>query len=176
VHEAVDLLWIFDVSPDPEVREGVSFLKSHDPLLSQRKINFACNMSEDILSHIAAPSISSFPATFNVFIMLDNEHVVSAIHALLSAFYAPYQEDRHEDSAYLDLAQVVRKLSQAPDAEDHAPYLKASVDILISAVEQGAASSALLESLARLTNNAATRDTELTKLLARVTSPDRSRG
>ena len=23
-----------------------------------------------------------------------------------SAFYAPYQEDRHEDSAYLDLAQV----------------------------------------------------------------------
>ena len=121
VHEAVDLLWIFDVSPDPQVREGVSFLKSHDPLLSQRKINFACNMSEDILSHIAAPSISSFPATFNVFIMLDNEHVVSAIHALLSAFYAPYQEDRHEDSAYLDLAQVVRKLSQAPTQKTMLP-------------------------------------------------------
>ena len=51
VHEAVDLLWIFDVSPDPQVREGVSFLKSHDPLLSQRKMNCACNMSEDMVPY-----------------------------------------------------------------------------------------------------------------------------
>ena len=168
--EAVDILWVFDISPDPEVRKGISSFQAHDPLLSQRKINFGCNMSEDIMEHIIAPLVSSFPATANVFIILDNERAVSAIHALLSAFYAPYQKGANIDSAYLGLAQVVRKLAQAPDAEDHYPYLKAALDVLISAVEQGATSPALLQSLAGLTSDTTAEDVTMIKLLAHVTN------
>jgi hypothetical protein len=168
--EAVDILWVFDISPDPEVRKGVSSFHAHDPLLSQRKVNFACNMSEDITYHILAPSISSFPATANVFIVLDNERALSAIYALLSAIYSPYQKGLRTDSVYLDLAQVVCRLAQAPDAHDHYPYLHAALDVLVSAVEQGATSPASLESLAGLASGAKMEDAKLTELLARVAS------
>ncbi len=166
--EALDISWIFDISPDPEVRKAVSSFQAHDPLLSWRKVNFVCNMSEDIMSHSLDPSVLSFPATANVFVILDDERAVSAIHALLSAFYAPYQEGALADSAYLDLAQVARKLTQAPNAADHYSYLKAALDVLISAVGQGAASPASLEPLAGLTSGTTAKDAKLTEILVRL--------
>ena len=166
---APEISWAFDISPDLEARRGTSSLQAHDPLLSQRKINFACNMSEDLMSHMLGPSVSCFPATANVFIILDNGRAVSAIHALLAAFGASYQEDALVDSAYLDLAQVARKLALSPNAERHFPYLNAALDILISAIAHGA-SVASLEPLVGLTSDTITDDVKLTELFARVDS------
>ena len=169
IPEATDISWVFEISPDPEVRRGISsFFHSYDSLLAQRKINFACNMSEDIMLHSLGPSISSFPKTANFFVILDDQRAVSAIHALLSAFWASYQEDSPRDSTYLDLAQVARKIAQAPNAEDHYPYLKAALNVLMSAVEQGAALPASLQPLAGLINDITTEDAKLTELLARL--------
>jgi hypothetical protein len=127
-------------------------------------------MSEDIMAHNLGPSLSAFPATAEVFVILDNERAVSAISALLSAFYAPYYEAVLKNSAYLDLAQVIRKLVQAPNAEDHYPYLKMALNVLIAAVEQDAASPASLEPLAGRASDTTTEDVELRKLLARLDS------
>ena len=169
IPEATDISWVFEISPDPEVRRGISsFFQSYDSLLMRRKINFSCNMSEDIMLHSLGPSISSFPKTANFFVVLDDQRAVSAIHALLSAFWAPYQESAPTDSTYLDLAQVARKIAQAPNAEEHYPYLKAALNVLISAVEQGAALPASLQPLAGLINHITTEDAKLTKLLARL--------
>ena len=72
--------------------------------------------------------------------------------------------------SYLDLAHVARELAQAPNAEDHYPYLKAALDVLISAVEQGAAPPASLEPLTGLASATTTGDTKLTRLIARLQS------
>jgi len=58
-------------------------------------------MAEDIMSHSLGPSISSFPVTANVFVILGDGRTVSAINALLSAFYLPYQEGAPAGPAYL---------------------------------------------------------------------------
>ena len=118
--------------------------------------------------HSLGPSISSFPTTANFFVVLDDQRAVSAIHALLSAFWAPYQESAPTDSTYLDLAQVARKIAQAPNAEEHYPYLKAALNVLISAVQQGVALPPSLQPLAGLINDIKTEDAKLTKLLARL--------
>jgi len=170
IPDPIDMSWVFDISPGPEVRKGISSFQAHDPLLSRRKINFACNMAEDIMSHSLGPSISSFPVTANVFVILGDGRTVSAINALLSAFYLPYQEGAPAGPAYLDLAHVARELARAPNAEDHYPYLKAALDVLISAVEQGAAPPASLEPLTGLASATTKGDTKLTKLIARLQS------
>ena len=100
------------------------------------------------MAHGLAPLESSFLAVAYVFVILDDERVVSAVHALLSALYAPYREDNSEDSAYVDLAHVARKLIQDPNVERNNSYLKTALHVFISAVEQGTASRASLEPLA----------------------------
>ena len=99
---------------------------------------------------------------------MDDGRVVSAIHALLSALYAPYREDTPEDSAYLDLAHVARKLIQDPNVERDNSYLKTALCVLISAAEQGTASRASLEPLAGLISDTNTEDRKLTELLTRL--------
>jgi len=89
--EALDMSWIFNVLPDPGVRKEIFSSPPHNSLMTQRKINFASN-SEDIMAHGLAPLVSSFPTTANVFVVLDDERVVSAVHALISALSAPYHE------------------------------------------------------------------------------------
>ena len=122
------------------------------------------------MAHGLAPLVSSFPTTANVFVVLDDERVVSAVHALISALCAPYQEGHLRVSVYLDLAQVARKLMQAPNAAPDASYLKMALGVLISAVEQGTAPPASLIPIAELIDDTITQDPKLTELLAQVDS------
>jgi hypothetical protein len=168
--EPLDMFWTFNVPRDPEARKEIYSSPTHNSFMTQRKINFVCNNSEDILAHSLAPLVSFFPATANFLVVLDHERVVSAVHALISALSAPYQEGRPEDTVYLDLARVTCKLMQAPNVVPDASYLEMAFGVLISAVEQGIVPPASLVPMAELINNTTTQDTKLTELLARLES------
>ena len=131
--------------------------------MTQRKINFASNMSEDIMAHGLAPLVSSFPTTANVFVILDDERVVSAVHALMAALYAPYRDGTLKGSVYLDLAHVTRKLTQAPNVAQDASYLKAALAVLISALDRGAASPASVGPIVGLISKTSTEDANLAR-------------
>ena len=166
--EAPDIYWIYNIPPDPAARKGIFAERAHNSHIMQRKVNFVCNMSEDTMAHGLVAVTSSFPAVANVFVILDEDRVVSAVHALLAALYAPYQEDTPGVSVYLDLAHVARRLVQAPNIERDNSYLKASLAVLISAVEHGGAPTASLEPLAGMASNAVPEDAKLTELLTRL--------
>ena len=168
--EAPDMFWTFNVPRDPEARKEIYSSPTHSSFMTQRKINFVCNNSEDTLAHGLAPLVSPFPTTANVLVVLDDERIVSAVHALISALCAPYQEGHLRVSVYLDLAQVARKLMQAPNAAPDASYLKMALGVLISAVEQGTAPPASLIPIAELIDDTITQDPKLTELLAQVDS------
>ena len=166
--DAPDIYWTYNIPPDPTVRKGIFASRAHNSHTMRRKVNFVCNMSEDTMAHGLVPVSSSFPAVANVFVILDEDRVVSAAHALLSVLYAPYQEDAPEFSVYLDLAYVARKLAQTPNIEGDNSYLKAALAVLLSAVERGAAPTASLEPLAGMASDTIPEDAKLTELLARL--------
>ena len=166
--EALDMSWTFDLSPDVRVHKEIFSSPAHNSLMTQRKINFASNMSEDIMAHDLAPLVSSFPTTAHVFVILDDERVVTAIHALIAALCAPYREGALRESVYLDLAQVTCKLMEASNVAQDAPYLKMALGVLISALDQGAVSPASVGPIVRLISKTATEDARVTELLARL--------
>ena len=169
VPEFPDIYWIYNIPPDPEARKGIFMSQSHNSLMMRRKVNFVANLAEDTLAHGLLPLTSSFPTIANAFVVLDDERVVSAAHALLSALYAPYQDDNTtKDSVYTDLAYVACKLAQAPNVEHGTSYLKAALSVLLSAVEQGTASPRSLEPLAGVANTPVSGDAKLTELLIRL--------
>jgi hypothetical protein len=164
--EDLDLTWTLDLLAD--VRESAETFSSlgHNSHVARRKINFSCNMSEVLMAHDLAPLISAFPATANVFVRLDDGHVISAAHALISALCAPYQDGTLRKSAYLDLAQVSRKLMDVSNAAQHASYLKMALSILVSATDQGAISVESIGPVIRLLDGVAVTDANLAKLTA----------
>ena len=166
--EALDMSWTFDLLLDLRAHKEIFSSPAHNSLMTQRKINFASNMSEDIMAHGLAPLVSSFPTTANVFVILDDERVVSAVHALIAALSAPYREGALRKSVYLDLAQVTRKLMESSNVAQDAPYLKMALGVLISAVDQGIVSSASVGLIAGSINKIPTEDAKLAELLARL--------
>jgi hypothetical protein len=165
---SLDMSWTFDMIPDLRAHKEIFSSPAHNSPMTQRKINFASNMSEDIMAHGLAPLVSAFPTTANVFIVLEDKRIVSAVHALISALCAPYREGALSESPYLDLAQVTRKLMEASNVEQDAPYLKMALGVLISAVDQGAVSPASVGSIVGLISKMTTEDMKLTELLARL--------
>ena len=168
VPEPPDIYWTFNIPSGSEARKGIFSSQGHNSLMMQRRTNFASTTSENIMTHNLAPLVSPFRTISYVFVVMDDGRVVSAIHVLLSALYAPYREDAPEDSAYLDLAHVARKLIQDPNVERDNSYLKTALRVLISAEEQGTASRASLEPLAGLISDTNTEDRKLTELLTRL--------
>lgn len=162
--DAHDAYWIYNIPPGDE-EKGIVISQGHNSLALQRRINFSAVTTENIMAHALVPLTSSFPTTANICVVLDNGVAVSAARALLSALYAPYQEDTPDDSVYLNLARTASILTQDPNVERDNSYLKAALRILISAVEQGAATSASLQPLAGLVANTITGDNILTDLL-----------
>jgi hypothetical protein len=166
--EPPDMFWSFYVPRDREMRKEIYSSPTHNSLMTQRKINFTCNNSEDILAHGLGPLVSSFPTTANILVVLDDERVISAAHALVSALCAPYLEGQLTDSAYLDLTQVACKLMRTPNAAPDVLYLKMAFGVLISALEQRIVPPASLGPMAEFISKANANDTELTGLLSRL--------
>jgi hypothetical protein len=162
-----DIYWIYSIPPGTATGKGVFGARSHNSRMMRRKINFACNMSEDTMVHGLLPVSSSFPALANVFVAIGEDRVISATHALLAALYAPYKDAAREDSAYADLAYVADKLAHAPDMNADNSYLKAALAVLISAVQRDAAPLASLQPFAGLTSDG--HDPELAELLTCLT-------
>jgi len=171
-----DIYWTYNIPPGHPDRKGIFSWVGHSPRLIQRKTNFTCGKSDDVMNHALFPFGASFPAIANTFVILDETRPVSATHALLAALVAPYQEDANTDSVYDDLAFVATELSRIPESEqdyisnpenDNSAYLKTALAILISAVEQG---SAPPSSLKRLTMSAKDnpQDHQLRELLTRA--------
>lgn len=165
IPEPPDIRWAYNIPPGADVGKGILI---HNSSVMQRRTNFTTIRSENTMRHALAPLLSSFPAVANVFVVLDNDKVVSATHALLAALYAPYQEDSPDESVYQDLARVACKVTLDPSLERNNPYLKAALGILISAVEQGRASPSALEPLEELTSDAIRQDSKLTGLIVRL--------
>ena len=166
--DSLDMSWVFNMPRDPEMRNDIFSSTSHNSLMTQRKINFASNMSEDIMAHDLAPLISSFPTTANVFVALSDGRVVSAVHALISALYAPYQDDPIKESVLPDLAHIAGKLMMASNVAQDAPFLRIALRVLISSVDQGIASPASVDLISRSMGDARTEDADLTELIARL--------
>ncbi len=166
--EALDMFWAFNIAPD--AREYTEFFSSpaHNSLMTQRKINFTSNMSEDIMTHGLAPLLTTFPTTANSFVMLDDGRAVSAVNALIAALCAPYREGALEESVYLDLATVTRKIMEASNVTQDAPYLKMALGVLISAVSQGAVSPRSIGPIVGSIGKMAARDAKLAELMLRL--------
>jgi hypothetical protein len=173
-----DIYWTYNIPPGHPDRKGIFSWVGHSPRLIQRKTNFTCGKSDDVMNHALFPFGTSLPAVANAFVILGESRPVSATHALLAALVAPYQRDANTDSVYDDLAFVPYELSRIPESgqdyisspeNDINAYLKTALAILISAVEQGAASSAPLK---RLTLSATDnpQDRQLRDLLTRAAS------
>jgi hypothetical protein len=173
-----DIYWTYNIPPGHPDRKGIFSWVGHSPRLIQRKTNFTCGKSDDVMNHALFPFGTSLPAVANAFVILGESRPVSATHALLAALVAPYQRDANTDSVYDDLAFVAYELSRIPESgqdyisspeNDINAYLKTALAILISAVEQGAASSAPLK---RLTLSATDnpQDRQLRDLLTRAAS------
>jgi hypothetical protein len=89
VPEAPNIFWTHDIPPGSEARKEIFNDQGQQSITIQYRANFAAAMSENNMVHSLAPLTSSFPAVANVFVVLDDEYVVSATHALLAALYAP---------------------------------------------------------------------------------------
>jgi hypothetical protein len=171
-----DIYWTYNIPPGHPDRKGIFSWVGHSPRLIQRKTNFTCGKSDDVMNHALFPFGASFPAIANAFVILDETRPVSATHALLAALVAPYQEDANTDSTYDDLVFVATELSQIPENEqdyisspenDHSAYLKTAIAILVSAVEQGAAPPSCLKRLI-MSVKGSPQDQQLRDLLARA--------
>jgi hypothetical protein len=134
----------------------------------RRRVNLTTIRSEATLLHALDPLLSSFPAVANVFVIMDDQRIVSAMRALIAALYAPYQEDTSSDSAYQDLAYVTHKIMLDPAAELNRPYLNAALGILGSAAKDGRVSPEALEPIRKLASSVAMQDPELGGSLARL--------
>jgi Domain of unknown function (DUF4062) len=163
--EALDMSWTFDVRPDAREYTEIFSSPAHNSPMTQRKINFASNMSEDIMAHDLEPLVSLFPVTANVFVILDDGRVISAVHALIAAFSAPYREGALGESVYLDLAAVANKLMQASNVTQDTPYLKMALGVLISAVGRGAVSAESIGPVIGMIGKVAVEDAKLTELI-----------
>ena len=171
-----DIYWTYNIPPGHPDRKGIFSWVGHSPRLIQRKTNFTCGKSDDVMNHALFPFGTSLPTLANVFVTLDESRPVSAAHALLAALVAPYQNDTNTDSVYDDLARVARELAQMPESEqdyisspenENSAYLKTALSILISAVEQGAAPPAPLKTLTTSAKDNP-QDHQLHALLARI--------
>ena len=164
-----DIYWTYNIPPGHPDRKGIFAWIGHSPRLVQRKTNFTCGKSDDVMSHGLLPFGASFPTVANVFVTLEPDRAVSATNALLAALVAPYQNNSRTDSVYLDLARVAHELAQASNVErDYDAYLKTALAVLMSAVEQGAAPPTVLEPLASTTTKGNSEDGQLRALLARM--------
>ncbi|MGD0608906.1 MAG: AAA family ATPase [Streptosporangiaceae bacterium] len=168
IPEVPDVYWFYNVPPNAAARKGVFVSQGQKSVRLQRRIDFSSTMSENTMAHSLAPLASSFPASANVFVVLDGGRAVSATHALLSVLYAPYREGVPDDSVYLILAEVACKIAQDPSVESGNAYLKAALGVLVSAVEQCAAPPISLQPFAGLVSDSITKDTKLTELLVRL--------
>jgi hypothetical protein len=162
-----DMFWMYDMSVhSPDSNE--SFIdRRHNSDTLLRKVNFMCNMSEDILTHGLEPVISLFPAVANAFVVIDNR-TVSAAHAFIAALYAPFGESGRMETAFLDLARVAVKLAEIPNMDDDVSYLSAALTVIVSAVERGLASRKALVPFASIQEAFISPDSRLTPLAARL--------
>jgi hypothetical protein len=166
---STDIYWMYKIPPGHPGRNGVFTDQYYNSHIKQRKINFACNMSEDTMNYALMPIDSSFPTLAEIFVTLDTDRPVSATRALVAALVAPYEDGGPTETVYLDLALVTSKLAKASNMKpDYLSYLKTALAVLIAAVEHGDASPASLESLAKTIGNGISEDAKLTQLLARL--------
>jgi hypothetical protein len=164
-----DIYWMYKIPPGHPGRDGIFADQYYNSRVKQRKINFACNMSEDTMNYGLMPIDSSFPTLAEIFVTLDRDRPVSATRVLVAALVAPYENGGSTETAFLDLALVASKLAEASTVKrDYLSYLKTALAVLISAVEHGDASPACLEPLARTIGSGISEDAKLTQLLVRL--------
>lgn len=166
-----DIYWTYNIPPRHPDRKGVFSWVGHSPPLLQRKTNFTCGKSDDIMNHALHPLGTSFPTIANIFVTLDSDRPVSATHALLAALVAPYDQVSPTGSPYMDLAVVTRELRLASNVDhEYGVYLKTALAVLVSAVEAGVAPSLALELVAEMANDMTQDDAQTVALFNRVDS------
>jgi hypothetical protein len=164
-----DIYWTYNIPPGHPGRSGDFTDQYRNLRIKQRKIHFACNLSEDLMNYGLVPIDSPFPTLAEIFVTLDTGRPVSAARALLAALVAPYESGVSKETAFLDLALVASKLAQVSKAgPDRLSYLKMAFAVLIAAVDRGDASSAALEPVVKSIGSGIPEDAKLTELLARL--------
>ena len=162
-----DIFWMYNMPIHSSDRDESFVDGRHNSFILLRKINFICNMSEDILTHSLEPVISLFPAVANVFVVID-DRTISAAHAFIAALYAPYGDSVRREAAFLDLARVAVKLVETPDMDRDISFLSAALAVLVPAVEKGIASSNVLAPFERIRERLNSSDSTIAELLTRL--------
>ena len=162
-----DIFWMYNMPVHGSDRDESFVDRRHNSDIMLRKINFICNMSEDILTHGLEPAISLFPSVANIFVVIDNR-TVSAAHVFIAALYATYGDRTRRESAFLDLARVAVRLFEVPDVDDDASYLSAALVVLVSAAEKGIVSPSALAPFAKIREAIISPDSRLLLLFARL--------
>jgi len=164
-----DIYWMYNHPPGHPDRDGIFIDQYPNLRVGQRKINFVCNLSEDLMNWVLMPIDSSFQTFREVFVTLDTDRPVSATRALLAALVAPYRTGVSTEAAFRDLAVVASKLTQIRNTQpDCVAYLTMALAVLIAAVEHGDASPGALEPVAKSIGDDMSGDARLTQLLARL--------
>ncbi len=142
---ATDIYWTYNVPPGHPSRRGILTWAGHSPQNLRRKANFTAGKSDDFMTCALLPLADAFPAASNTFVNLDTDRPVSASQALTAALLALHDSGNQGSEIYSDLARVTLELAQASTVEhDYDAYLKIGLAVLLSAAEQGAASSETL--------------------------------
>lgn len=142
--EPIDLYWTYNIPPGHPDRAGAFSWVGHTPGVMDVKTNLTCGRTDDVNGHALSPLGAAFPAMANAVVAVTPERAVSATHVLLAAFIARYQADDQND-VYQDLARVIYELFVSPRVDiGQDLFLKTSLDVLLTAVEDGAASAASL--------------------------------
>jgi hypothetical protein len=162
-----DIFWMYNLPAHGSDRDESFVDGRHNSYILLRKINFICNMSEDILTHGLEPVISLFPTVANVSVVID-DRTVSAAHAFIAALYAPYGDGARREVAFLDLARVAVKLFVTPDMDRDASYLSAALALLVPAAEKGIASPGVLEPFRRIRESLTFPDSKIAELIVRL--------
>jgi hypothetical protein len=164
-----DIHWLFAIQHGHPSRSGLFVDPTTNARLMQRKINFACNLSEDIMNYDLMAVSAPFSAVANTYITLADGRPVSVTRTLTAALIALHGNGRTADPVYADLAHVTHELALATNQEGgFAPYLNLAVSVLISAVERGISPLASLEPLATVARNGNIGDSQLAELLTHV--------
>ena len=165
----IDMSWTYVVPTAPaRHRESVLWL-GHTPPVIRRATNFTAGESADMMAHALHPVGIAFPTVANMLISGSSGGYVSATQVLLTAFLATFQGDDAPLTAYQDLLRATTLIAdnnlQAPD---RLLYVTVAADLLVNAVERGAAPSSLLPPLLQVIDDLTTDDPQLEEVQRRL--------
>lgn len=159
VPAGTDIYWTYNIPPGHPDRSGLFSWIGHSPPLLQRKSNFTCGKSDDVMNHALQAFGTAFPSLASVFVILESGEPVSASRVLLDGLVALNRTAAEMEAACLNLMTAARELRPAATIErEYGAYLHAVLTILIAALETGVVAAPVIRPFVPFATLASTLD------------------